>query len=617
MEEYVYTVKFIKSFRPFYNKKVPEIQEFLELYTDIEKKDFIKPIYSETNKYNSFPSFSYNKKHNGGGSNGGYHKGGHKGHYGGHKGHHGGHGGHGGGKKGKKSVPVFMKKGSNAWQPYTPSSNGEKIKKIVISNFNKLTGKNFEQVSDKLIADLSEIDCSDVLTILGAEVLKKLLFDKGFYKVYVDLCKKIWSLEEWHDRLVTIIEDDGVLYWSENKINVDEDQRIMGPYDSIDELRLVTRREVSFKRYLMNMLYSEFCRIDEYLEEMGKAVSVGDEDTEFRFRRKMFSNGEFLAELYKDGCVDEKILNIYFIFLLGMQDFDEKQVNTIKLELFSKMWTIIDGKIGSQGDILAHIKGRLLKMKLANRIRFMLEDSVGAVRKAVSEDTAFKNEKSGFGSGSKKGWDGSRGGSRGGRRDGQRDGRRDGSRGGRRDGRKDNRRDGRDNRFGGVWNRFGDGVAAVKGGSGGSVGSGGSGGSGRFSEPSGERFQKREPTISDDEFFEKCDEKIMTFLGNYESGKSEEFIDEERENLVDEFRKMCVNIHLGKVLLEALLNKALESDETIDRISPLVSALLKRKVLRRKYIGAVFKELEGNLDDIVLDIPEAKGNFERLRGTKF
>lgn len=622
MEEYIYTIKFIKSFRPFYNKKVPEIQSFLELYTGIEKKDFIKPIYSETNKYNSFPSFTYKKHHNG------------------KKG-----GGLGGGKK----TALFFKKGSNAWQPYTPSSNGEKIKQIVISNFNKLTHKNFEQVSDKLVAHLKEIDCSDVLTILGAEVLKKLLFDKGFYKVYVELCKKIWKLEEWHDSLVTVIEDDGVLYWCENKINVDEDLQITGPYDSIDDLRAVSRKEVNFKRFLMNMLYTEFSRIDEYLEEMGKAATAGDEDEEFRFRRKLFSNGEFLAELYKDGCVDSRILNLYFVNLLCMKDFDEKQVNMVKLEIFSKMWTIIGGKISSRADIVAHIKARIMKMKLVNRIKFMMEDCVDGgmpvkkekrvmasdVAKEKSGDKRYEGydgrggrdgrggdgwkEARGRGGGrggrggrdgGGRGRDGGRGREGGGRGRGGRGGRDGGGRGrggGRRDGDRDGGRKRVDNRYGGVWNRFGDGVKAVTGEMNGVASRGWD------SRSSGASVDHQ----GDDEFFEKCEEKLCGFLSNYESGKSDEFIDEEREGLVDELRKMCTNFHLGKVLLEALLNKGLESDVTIDRISPVVSALLKRKVLRRKYIGSVFKDLEGNLEDIELDIPDARVNFERLRGTKF
>lgn len=591
MEEYVYSVKFIKSFRPFYNKKVPEIQKFLELYTDIEKKDFIKPIYSETNKYNSFPSFAHHSNGNGHGKKygNGYHK----------------KGGLGGGKKKK---PVFMKKGSNAWQPYTPSSNGEKIKKIVISNFNKLTADNFDQVSDQLISDLKSIDCSDVLTILGAEVLKKLLFDKGFYKVYVNLCKKIWSLQTWHDKLVTIIEDDGSFYWCENKINVDEDMKINGPYETMEKLRVVSRREINFRKYLMNMMYAEFCKMDEYLVKFREAIEKKDDDEEFRFRRKVFSNGEFMAELYKYGYVDEKIMNIYFTNLLMMKDFKEDGVDTVKFELFCKMWEIIGRKIGSRGDINIHIRGKILKMKLANRIKFMMEDAVENMGGVVAKQPA-KKAWTGNGLGGGKTTVGK---FKGDFRKGQKNFK-DGKTGhlGNKGGKKfdKSKKNGYEsNRFAGtkVWNRFGDGVKVVKGNS--------------FGKGNGSNVmvdKKGDDDIDEDKFFEKCESKLSAYLDGFNSGKGDDFIDEERERLVDEYRLICFSARLGKILLEAILNKALESDDTIDKICPIVSALLKRRVLRRRYIGTVFKELESNLEDIELDIPEARVNFERLRGTKF
>ena len=589
----MYSVKFIKSFRPFYNKKVPEIQEFLELYQDIEKKDFIKPIYSETNKYNSFPSFTYKKKFK--------------------------KGGHGGGKKGA----FFVKKGKNAWQPYTPSSNGEKIKQIVISNFNKLTQSNFEQVSDNLVKDLREINCSDVLTILGNEILKKLMYDKGFYKVYIHLCKKLWGLIEWQDSLVSLIKDDDGLYWCENKINVDEDLKINGPYKSETELRKVSRGEVSFKRCLMNMLYGEFCKFDEYLVGFRGAA---DEDAEFKFRRRMFSNGEFLAELYAAGCIEDKIIVDYFAFLLMMRDFDESTMDILKLELFSQMWKIIGGKIGMRDDIVAHVSRKILGCKLENRIRFMMEDVVGAAEvkeKKVSKtgrgwgtiggddgrgERGGRGERSGRGErdyerGDMRG--DRRGGGRrddrrgGGRRDDRRGGgrRRDDGRGGGYGGRRDDRRRGGDwekggkrnkrqeSRYNNVWNRFGDGVSVVKAGA------------------------AREE-VDEDKFFEECD----TIIGEFMGGDSD---DETRERFIDRLCKKCTNVQLGRILMEALFNRSLESDACIDKMTPIISFLLKRKVLRRRYIGQVFKELEGNLEDIELDVPDARVNFERLRGTAF
>ena len=556
MEEYVYSVKFIKSFRPFYNKKVPEIQKFLELYQDIEKKDFIKPIYSETNKYNSFPSFTYNKKYSKKGGSGGS----------------------------KKKGVTFLKKGSNAWQPYTPSSNGEKIKQIVISNFNKLTNKNFEQVSDQLIQGLSGIDCSDVLTILGNEVLKKLMYDKNFYKVYVDLCKKIWKLDKWHDSLVTVMQDDGVLYWCENKINVDENMKIYGPYESLDDLRKASRSEINFKRYLMNMLYSEYCKMDEYLEKMQKAVKDGDEDDEFKYRRKIFSNGEFVAELYKDGNMSEKIINIYFVYLLCMKDFDEKSVNNIKLEVFSKMWSIIGGKIRCRSDIITHVNERILKMNLENRIKFMMQDVIGRKKndkakvienvwqKKGGKDSIDKNSRD------KNGRD-----------------------------KKNGNKYGSDNRFSGnVWNRFGN-VGNVS----------NTGGIYGKNDTSNKIDGKSKTVVSYDDFYEESEEKLNSFLCNYDKGKSADYIKDEKRSLVKHFLKCCTNMDMGKVLLEVLFNRALENDVSIDRITPIVSVLLREKVLRRKYIGGVFKELDNNLDDIALDIPDVKKNFERLRNTKF
>ena len=132
--KYIYTPDFIFSFKAVNNMKMPELDDFLREYHGIEEHDMAKPMFSQTTKYKSFPLNFIPKRFS---------------------------------KKLNNGKRKLLVRGEGTWLPYTPLTSNERMKQIIISTLNKLTSKNFTEMSSELLKSLYQINCTDALDILA------------------------------------------------------------------------------------------------------------------------------------------------------------------------------------------------------------------------------------------------------------------------------------------------------------------------------------------------------------------------------------------------------------------------------------------------------------------
>ena len=348
----VYKPDFVLSFKTVNNEKLPELKEFLELYHGIENEDKIKPVFSQTSKYKSFPINFIPKKYS---------------------------------KKlleeAKKGRILLTNEGS--WKPYTPLTDIDKMKQIITSTLNKITNKNFAEISEELLNNLMNINCVDALDILAMEILKKAYYDSDYIHLYVTLCSRIWENKKWHKSLITIIKNsDTEYYWCENRLEVQDTISYNGPYNSDGEIMKDVMKQINFKNNLLVMCQKEFKERHIYLE---KSRIEEDDEIRYKLRRRVFSLIEFIALMYNSGYISEKTLHVVIADLLQLKDYNdgnEVELNEDEVEAFVILWKLLykgPRKPFCQKYIDEYIdlvENWIMGMEWQSRIRYLLEDVV-------------------------------------------------------------------------------------------------------------------------------------------------------------------------------------------------------------------------------------------------
>lgn len=366
--KYIYTPEFIFSFRAVNNMKMPELEEFLKIYNGIEEQDKMKPMFSQTTKYKSFPLNFIPKRFS---------------------------------KKLTNGKRKLLVRGEGTWRPYTPLTSIDRMKQIIISTLNKITSKNFSEMSNELLKSLDKINCTDALDILATEILKKAYYDSDYIHLYVTLCARIWQNREWNKSLFTIISNNETeYYWCENKQETQESISFHGPFKNDKEAISDALNNVNFKKNLMTRCHLEFQnRMEHIIASREKGL---DDEIRYKRRRRVFSLLEFLALMYNSKYLQERVMHLIIMDLLKFDIFQSDDTCDTDImpeeedvEGFVILWKIIykaKRKPFIQKYIdqyLDCIEKWLLPLKWNSRIRYMLEDVVELItgkRTAIMED---------------------------------------------------------------------------------------------------------------------------------------------------------------------------------------------------------------------------------------
>ncbi len=327
----MYSYEYIISFKIKNQSKIDELDQFIEMYNNLINQDSIKPLFSQTYKYDLFPK--------------------------------------------KKVYKKFKIKNKNAWVPTIPKTNIEKIRKIIRIILNKITEKNYNILIETLICEINKFNTSDVLEILATEIIDKVIDDNNFHNIYIKLCNRIWSLKSWHEDLITIvIDDNNKLYWHKNSMN---DNDLNGPFDSENDIRIYTDKYINFRYMLLEILQQKFMRKDEYIKDSNQPDI--NEDLRYKYRRYIFSIIEFIGKLYKKNMISEVIIHLCLLDLINYHKQDDQIIQEY-VECFHILWKIIDEKIISPmkpdlaNQYFNYIKEHIMIHNWPLRIEFMLDD---------------------------------------------------------------------------------------------------------------------------------------------------------------------------------------------------------------------------------------------------
>lgn len=338
----IYTIEFIRDLSSQYaDAKIDNIGDFIENYKQILEIDSETPIFSRTSKYKSFPKKHFKKRGN----------------------------------------HIVVRGGSN-FKLFTPNSDIERIQRSVRGTLNKINDSNSKRIIAELQSKISQFNSVETLNILAAEVHRKIIFDKQFQGIYIVLCSQIWSMQDWHDQLVTIVDNDGELYWGHNYNVEKEDTTLHGPFTTEEALRADSRKNVNFRRTLLNLLQAEFAKRDVYLRAMDAAE---DDSDRFKAKRHIVAIVEFICKLYLSSKIGQAAVHTMFFDLLSITELDDnekplpppQQPHSVAIETFVKGWQVIQKrKFHDQymKQYLGHVERLLNGYAWDNRMRFMLED---------------------------------------------------------------------------------------------------------------------------------------------------------------------------------------------------------------------------------------------------
>lgn len=352
----MYTRAFIDSLSDKYaNVRFAAADSLLEAYTKALEADAVVPVFSKTAKYKSFP-----KKHI---------------------------------KTTRRGGSLIIKGSAGRHRLFTPNSDIDRIKQAIRGTLNKINDRNFGAVVEELEREIVKFNSVETLDILAEEVHKKIMHDFKYQSVYITLCQRIWSLSDWQDSLVTIVNGpdvdsggdgngNGNLFWIKNQGVAQEDTTLFGPFKDEAALRVASRSVVNFRRVLMDLLRAEFMKREEYLT---KYYENKDETLQYKMKRSILCIVEFITKLFAVGQMDVRVIQSVFGDLLaGPGD----KPDALYIEAFFAGWKGMgDSGPAEFRSTFVPVVTRILGDGTGwpNRMKFMMEDwlkAVGGVQRA-------------------------------------------------------------------------------------------------------------------------------------------------------------------------------------------------------------------------------------------
>jgi hypothetical protein len=209
------------------------------------------------------------------------------------------------GGRGSRNMPQSMSMGpikplertENAYDvsKTQPRSHYDMVMKEIRGMLNKLTLTNFDKLSD----DLVKLDITDPEELRG---IVSIIFDKSleethFCNMYARLCNKI------KDTLPKFAEPDDA--------------------DPPPGKEKAPKKELTFKRCLLNKCQQEFERADRYEDLRAPNETEAQHAAKSRkVRMRMLGNIKFIGELFAQNILNEKIMHECVTRLLGSNDED-------------------------------------------------------------------------------------------------------------------------------------------------------------------------------------------------------------------------------------------------------------------------------------------------------
>lgn len=336
----------------------PFLESFAREYSQKVSEDKKTPLFSKTSKYNSFPvrcqwksSEKVSQNHE---------------------------------RRRKKDPKERLPQGNevDGWRTSKQSERTNILKKAdpfrssIIKVLNKITQDNFRYQVDELLNVLNTTKNPQAVKIIADIILEKVWYDKSFYGIYVALCQKLWTNDDWISEGYKVFCSDGKppQYYYILQLNSSKTPSLNGPFKTQEEAELVAKDRIHLRTVFLALCRDHFLRREEYISESNK---LGDCNERYRLRRKLFGTVEIMGQFYKMGYLDESVIHYLFCSLLHTSPrIQEGAKFEEEIEAFHLLWNIVKDKL----PLLSFKEYRKFLMKESSRWKsrtsFMIDDMI-------------------------------------------------------------------------------------------------------------------------------------------------------------------------------------------------------------------------------------------------
>eukprot|EP01133_Synstelium_polycarpum_P013632 gene13632-16050_t len=265
--------------------------------------------------------------------------------------------------------PVILPVSENRWVPTRLNQLSESQLHLRKAKFilNRISPEKFDSLSQNLL-DLGITRDTEVFTGVISLIFEKAITEAKYVTMYTDLCRKIFTSER-------VAKD------SDKEKEV---ARVTAAGGDVAAAENDDAYKPKFRTHLLKTCQEEyekvtkiFDTIDEVPEDLEPQERTDFEEKQFIQRKKIFGLIKFIAELFKQDMLSEKVIHGILVALMG----ELVKPQEIKLECFCKLLSPIGNKIISKKGAEEFMRGYYQRMEtlissptLSQRIKFLIQN---------------------------------------------------------------------------------------------------------------------------------------------------------------------------------------------------------------------------------------------------
>jgi hypothetical protein len=251
------------------------------------------------------------------------------------------------------------------------------IKGLAIKILNKITNNNFIKQSDELLKILLENKEKESVLIIANLILEKVWYDKGFYTLYVNICKKLWENDDWVSegyKITSVKKGNIVKYYYTLKFDVSKTPSpINGPFNSNKKALDEAKKMCNFRYVFISICRDNFYKRSDYIK---KSVDLPETSQKYKLKRRLFGTVEILGHFFIEGGIDENIIHFMSMSLFHTDNLRQSGAEfQEEIEALKLLWDIVIKKMkpSSMSEYYVILQSEMNR-DWCSRIKFMIED---------------------------------------------------------------------------------------------------------------------------------------------------------------------------------------------------------------------------------------------------
>jgi len=219
----------------------------------------------------------------------------------------------------RKDLEKFL---THSYVKQIPENNIERIRRIIITNLNKLNEKKFTIIVKEFIDQLEGLMYYESYEILNQEIFNKIHTDTYFIGLYAKLVKELIINKKWQKKMFNVVNNkDGQYYYSLNRMVQKDDEEYFGPFDSTEEAIEDAMESHNYRLSFFTFLEDNFKNRLAYQQEI--------DNSEDNFEMNIYSKNrynnflKFLFSTFENGIFNEKVIHHILLQLLLTREIEQ------------------------------------------------------------------------------------------------------------------------------------------------------------------------------------------------------------------------------------------------------------------------------------------------------